>query len=149
MRFDDFGMSLAFDKLQEDAEKKGHELGEDSANFFLRLTKKMGWKAAPPKETIQALLGQYGGRLKRKPGVTPEKEIARRLRARGTFARRWYIQKVEKSRLNIKIWIANTVSYADAPKLAQVVVQAATVVGKSFQRRLTRTAEKIMQGFGK
>lgn len=149
MRFDAKGMSLAFEKMQKDAEKKGNDLAQQQGNLFVRLARKLGWTKAPTRELIGNLLSQYGGRLKRKPGVTPEQEVKRRMRARGTFARRWKIWKIERSRLRIRIWIFNTVTYADVSKLSMVAEQAANQIGQRFQKRLTALASKIMKDFGK
>lgn len=147
MNFDATGLELAFIRLQKSAEKKGRDFAQDQGTFFLRLTRKLGWALTPTKDTLNALLLTYGGRLKRKAGVTPAKEIARRKRARGTFGRRWYIKSVETNKLRIRITIANTVSYADIQKLSVVAVKAAEVVGGRFQNRLKGLAAKIMGDF--
>lgn len=149
MNFDPSGLNRAMDRMQESAEKRGRDFAQDQGTFFLRLTQKIAWTLAPTKDLLQGLLLTYGGRLKRKPGVTPAKEIARRKRARGTFARRWYISKIEKSKYRIRIWISNTVTYADTPRLAEVVKKSAQVVGQRFQKRLIGLAQKITGDFNR
>lgn len=147
MIFDTSGMNRAFDRIKKSAEKRGRDLGQDQGNFFLRMTKKLGWQLAPSKDMLNGLLSSLGGRLKRKPGVSPVQEIARRKRARGTFARRWYISKIEMRPSVIRIWISNTVTYADLPRLAVVVKKSAEIVGGRFQKRLVGMAKKIMGDF--
>ncbi len=130
------------------AQKRGKTLAEDQGNFFLSLTKKMGWKIAPSREELDAVAQRLKWRLKRKKGMSPGKELARRKRARGTFARGWQILKVESLKSRIRIWIGNMVSYAGkVDSERNVSKQAANVVGGRFKSRLDRLAQQATGDF--
>jgi hypothetical protein len=144
LKFDPSGMFRAFDKMSQTANEKGKDLAKDQGKFFLGMTRKISWQEAPSKELFDQLLSRLGGRLKRKPGVRPAKEIQRRKRMRGMFARRWAIHKVENSGYRIRVWIGNPVSYADkAEAKHEPAVQAANIVGRAFNRRLNRLAQQV------
>lgn len=135
-------------KMNENAKSKGKTLAKDQANFFLRLVKKMSWGVAPKRDVFDVLLERFGGRLKRKKGVSPQKEVERRRRARGAFARRWKISKVESEPYRIRIFISNFISYAG--KLEgknHLAERAAGIVGSSFKRKLNRLADQLTKGF--
>ena len=150
MRFGPSGLNQAFDTLQKRAKDQGKDLATKEANFFLSLTRKLGWKAAPTREELDMVARKLKFRLKRKPGVTPAQELARRKRARGTFARGWVMGKIEQSGSRIRIWIVNFVGYSGKVEDEKHVAQtAANVVRADYQGKLNKLASKITSMFGK
>lgn len=136
--------------MEKSAHTQGKTVAEKQGAFFLGLTRKLGWKAAPTRQELDQVAQQLGWRLKRKPGVTAAQELSRRKRARGTFARGWVAGKIEQSGTRIRIWIYNFVDYAkvveDKKHPAQ---QAATMVQREYKSKLQRLAERVTSVFGK
>lgn len=148
MRFDATGMYQAFDRMSKTAQSGGKDLAKDQGYFFLRIAKKLGWEIAPSKEELQGLT-KLGWRIKRRPGVkTPEKEIARRLAARGAYARSWIIEKIESERYRIRIWIKNKTKYSGILESEKhVTKKAADYVGGRFKSKLERLAKQCTASF--
>ena len=144
MIFDTSGLERAFKRMEDGAKKSGKTLAEKQGAVFLGTLKKESWKIAPSRETLTAVAERLKGRLKRKKGVTPAKELARRIRARGTFARGWAITKIESSGFRIRIWMED--SSADSAKvdsLKGVSNKSAEITGKSYKERLDKYASQV------
>jgi hypothetical protein len=132
------------DRMQQAAKDKGKDLAVQQGNFFLRLTRKLGWEAAPSKDDLWEVYRRLKGKLRRKKGKTPLQEIMRRIRARGTFARGWKTDRVENTGTRIRSYIGNAVKYAgivDGEK--KVADRAADTVGGTFKRKLQKLAEQV------
>lgn len=148
--------------MQDRARKKGRGLAIENGKFFVRIARKIGWDSAPTKEELMALPAKYGWKLKRKTlrgqkaawrgaGDAPLwLEVERRIKARGTFAKGWRFMRFEASGTRIRIWIQNTVGYADTiNERDNTAPKAAVYVAKVFQRKLTSLAKELTDGFGK
>ena len=144
MRFDASGLYSAFDRMQENASAKGKDLATVQANDFLSEMKKDGRAIAPTPETLKGVAEKLGWRLRRKKGVSPEKELQRRIRARGTFARFWKIWKTDSEKFRIRIWLID--DGADSAKVdAQkgVSEKAVNASGGRFKSRLNKLADAV------
>jgi hypothetical protein len=148
MRFDPSGLTQAFDRMQKAAKDKGKNLATDQGNFFLRTTRKLGYIVAPSKDDLFAVFRKLGNKIKRKKGVTPMKELMRRIRARGTFARGWKIEKVESSGTRIRIYIGNAVKYAGiVENKERVASRSADIVGAGYKAKLQKLAKQVTSIF--
>lgn len=117
-------------------------------NDFLNEAKKQGREIAPTVETLNAVTQKLKGRLKRKKGVTPAKELSRRIRARGTFARGWFISSVTSEKFRIRIWLTNKSAESgkvDAEK--KVAEKAEKITGRRFKTRLNKLADSVTNKF--
>ena len=134
--------------MRDDAASKGKDLADIQGKDFLNEAKKQGRIIAPTAETLTAKAKQLKGRLKRKPGVSPAKELARRIRAKGTFGRGWFISGITSEKFRIRIWIKN--KSADSEKVDQqkkVSDKAEKASGGRFKTRLNRLAESVTRNF--
>ena len=148
MRFDPSGLTQAFDRMQKAAKDKGKDLAKDQGNFFLRTTRKLGYIVAPSKDDLFAVFRKLGNKIKRKKGVTPLKEVMRRIRARGTFARGWKIERVESSGTRIRIYIGNAVKYAGIVESKErVASRSADIVGAGYKAKLQKLAKQVTSIF--
>tara|TARA_R110000744_G_scaffold60999_3_gene126258 strand:+ start:150 stop:596 length:447 start_codon:yes stop_codon:yes gene_type:complete len=148
MNFDFSGMSQAMDRMRDNAESQGKTLAEKMSSEFLKEIKEQSWQIAPTPQEITAKARELKFRLKRKPGVTPKKELARRIRARGTFARKWKFWKTENKKYSIRIWLIDT--SADSGRVDEekkVSAKAEKITGKKYKSKLDRMASKIFNGF--
>lgn len=148
MRFDPSGMEQAFDRMNERASTKGRTLATEQKWFLFRLLRRFGWAIAPSRELLDEVARRLGGRILRKPGMTPAQELARRKRARGTFARGWEISKVDSKRFSIRIWfINNSTESALVDKKHGVADKACGQAENRFRSKLNRLAESITNSF--
>lgn len=148
MNFDPSGLNQAFDRMRERAASQGKNLADVQGKDFLNEAKKQGRMIAPTAETITAKAVQLRWRLKRKPGVTPAKELTRRIRARGTFAKGWFISNVTSERFRIRIWITNKSAESEkVDQQKQVSDKAEKASGGRFKSRLDRLAESLTRNF--
>lgn len=148
MHFDPSGLYSAFDKLREDASGQGKQLADVLAAGFLKDMKDEGRKIAPTPEELTAKAVELKWRLKRKPGVTPAKELARRIRAKGTFARGWIIAKVESEKFRVRIWLVDRSSQSDKVDTEKKVSdRAEKMTGNKFKTKLDALASKLCGGF--
>jgi hypothetical protein len=148
MRFDTSGLSQAFDKMRSNAESQGKDLAFVMAGQFLNQIRKDSREIAPTTEELNAVAQRLKGRLKRKPGVTPAKELARRQRAKGIFARKWKIDRKETSRNSIKIWLIDTSASSEKVDTKfRVSDKAEKVVGGKFKDRLNKMADNLTRKF--
>ena len=148
MRFDPSGLYGAFDKMRENASKQGKTLADVQTRDFLNEVRKDGRAIAPTPELLKETARKLGWRLKRKPGVSPGRELQRRIRARGTFARGWKLWKVESQKFLIRIWLrddANDSAKVDAMK--GVSEKAVNSTGSKFKRRLDKLADSVTKFF--
>jgi hypothetical protein len=144
IKFDPSGLERAFERMEQTAQAKGKVLATQQGNFFLSVTKRLSRAVAPTPQELFALAQQLKWRLKRKPGVSPQKELKRRIRARGIFARGWKVTKVEQAKYRIRIWIANAVSYAGIVEdKHHTTDKAGKVVGPKFQEKLDLYAKDV------
>jgi hypothetical protein len=148
MRFDPSGLTQAMDRMQQAAKDKGKDLAVQQGNFFLRLTRKLGWEAAPSKDDLWEVYRRLKGKLRRKKGKTPLQEIMRRIRARGTFARGWKIDRVENTGTRIRIHISDPVKYSGIVESRKNVAgRAADTVGSTFKGKLQKLAAQVTSIF--
>ena len=148
MRFDPSGLTQAFDRMQKAAKDKGKDLATEQGNIFLRVTSWLAWTAAPSKDDLWEVFRKLKGRLKRKKGVSPMKELMRRIRARGTFARGWKIDRVESTGTRIRIHISDPVKYAGiVESRVNSADKAATKVGGNYKAKLERLAKQVTSVF--
>jgi len=148
MNFDFSGMTQAMDKMRDNAERQGKTLAEKMSVEFLRDIKAESWKIAPTAETITSKVKELKFRLKRKPGVSPVRELARRIRARGTFARKWKIWKTESQKYSIRIWLIDTATASGlVDEEKKVSTKAEKITGKKYKDKLDQMATNIMNKF--
>jgi hypothetical protein len=148
MKFDPSGLYGAFDRMRDQAASQGKSLATVQGNDFLKEAKTQGRLIAPTPEKITAKAKQLKGRLKRKPGVTPAKELSRRIRARGTFAKGWFISKVDSEKFKIRIWITNkSAESAKVDAQKKVSDKAEKITEKRFKSRLEKLAESVTKTF--
>ena len=130
--------------MEKTAQSKGKDLAVEQGNFFVVMARRLGWTVAPSKDELDAVFQKLRGRLKRKKGVTPLQELARRKRARGTFARGWKLSHIEKKPRAIRIWIGNAVNYAGIVEDEHhTTKKAADVVQDRFKGKLDRLAQQV------
>ena len=148
MNFDMSGMSQAFDRMRDNAEGQGKTLADTLAKGFLKDMKDEGRKIAPTPEELTTTAKQLSWRLKRKTGWTPARELARRIRARGTFARGWKLWKTESEKFRVRIWLIDTSGHsAKVDTEKKVSDRAEKITGKKFQTKLGAMADRIMRAF--
>jgi len=148
MRFDPSGLYAAFDKMRDHAASQGKTLADAQGKDFLNEAKKQGRIIAPTPETLVEKAKSLKWRLRRKKGVTPGKELSRRIRARGTFARGWFISSITSEKFRIRIWITN--KSADSEKVdtqKKVSDKAEKASGGRFKTRLDRLANSVTRNF--
>jgi len=157
IRFDPSGLKGAFDRMAKTAKDKGKDMAGDQAKIFLSMTKKESWKEAPDVGEINKLL-LLGPRLligtgakKTNKGVwtieKAQKEIDRRIRARGTFARNWKITRTESRGFSIRIYIENEVKYAALINERGASHRAAKKTYTKFKSKLDRLAKQSTGAF--
>jgi len=139
----------AFDKMRSMAEKKGKELGRSQARIFLGLVRRNSWKEAPARDELQAVYDRLSWKMRRRKGTkTPEKELKRRIRARGTFARGWRISRVIEQPYRIRIWLEDSVTYAPAVEnKSHPAENAAKTIGGQFKSKLDKYASQVTSAF--
>jgi len=141
-------MYSAFDKMRDQAASKGKDMATVQGADFLNEAKKQGRLIAPTAETLTETAKKLKGRLKRKPGVTPAKELARRIRAKGTFGRGWFISNVTSERFKIRIWITNkSANSAEVDSEKKVSDKAEKASGGRFKIRLDKLASSVTSRF--
>lgn len=148
MKFDPTGLYAAFDKMRDNAAAKGKDLADVQSRDFLITVKQEGRKIAPTPQELYDTAERLKWRLKRKPGVSPQKELKRRIRARGTFARGWQILKIESQKFRIRIWLID--KSAESEKVDQQHKVSDTAEKKSggrFKARLNKLADAITRSF--
>lgn len=148
MKFDPSGLYGAFDKMRDQAASKGKTMADVQGNDFLNEAKKQGRIIAPTAETLTAKAKALKFRLKRKPGVTPAKELARRIRARGTFARGWFISNITSEKFRIRIFITNKSAESEkVDQIKKVSDKAEKATGGRFKKRLETLAKSVTRNF--
>jgi hypothetical protein len=148
MNFDMSGMSRAFDRMRENAERKGKDLAQVQAKDFLGVLKREGRAIAPTADRIVSDVRQANFKIKRKAGTTVSQEIKRRIRAIGTFGRSWMIEKVTSQRFVIRIWMINKSNESlKVDNKKGVSDRAGKLSGNRFKSRLNRMADSIMGRF--
>jgi len=148
MRFDPSGLNRAFDKMRDQAASKGKTMADVQGKDFLNEAKKQGRIIAPTPETITATAKRLKGRIKRKPGISPGKELARRIRARGTFARGWFISNITSEKFKIRIWITNKSAESEkVDQIKKVSDKAEKATGGRFKSRLNKLADSLTNKF--
>lgn len=134
--------------MNDRAHSQGRELVDVVGAEFLKVIRDEGRKIAPTPDELTATAKKIGWRLRRKPGVSPGKELARRIRSRGTFARKWQKWKTEGSRTRFIIWLIDLA--ADSEKVDRnnkVSNRASAITTKAFQNRLNKMADKLASMF--
>lgn len=153
MKFDSTQLLNGLDKMRADVAKEGRSLAIEQGDFFARMARKIGWSIAPSKEKLDAVAVSLGSRMKRRVMKNGRRasfaqELNFRKRARGMFAKGWFVAKVETAGSTIRIWIVNLVDYAGTVNEGKHVAErAADVVGQSFNRKLKKSAQSVCDGF--
>jgi len=148
MKFDPSGLYGAFDKMRDNAASKGKTLADTQGKDFLNEAKKQGRLIAPTPEKLTAKAKELGRRIKRKKGTTPAKELSRRIRARGTFARGWFISKITSEKFRIRIWITNKSENSESvDQQKKVSDKAEKSMGGRFKKRLDGLAKSVTSKF--
>ena len=144
MKFDPSGLLRAFDRMEKAAQSKGKDLAVQQGDFFNSMARKLGWQLAPSKDVLFGIYRKMKGRLKRKKGVTALQELARRQRARGTFARGWHVMKVESTRSRFRVWIGNNKNSAGIVEdKFHSAKTAARIVQRQLQGKMERFAKQV------
>lgn len=148
MRFDPSGLTQALDQMNDRAKSQGKDLVDVLAQGFLKDIKAEGWKIAPTPEELVDTAKKLKWKLKRKPGVTPAKELSRRIRAKGTFARKWKRWKEESYSNGFRIWLIDTAGESDkVDKAKGVSDRAEKITGRKFKSKLDAMASRITSMF--
>ena len=136
------------DKMRDNAERQGKTLAEKMSYEFLKDIKDESWKIAPTAQKITAKAQELKFRLKRKRGVSAIQELRRRIRARGTFARKWKIWKVESQKYSIRIWLIDTATGSGiVDEQKKVSNKAEKITGKKYKDKLDQLANNLMSKF--
>lgn len=148
-------LGAALDKMREDALKQGKDFAKKESNFFLRVMRKISWESAPSRQTLYSVYNRLAGEGKlwsmiRRGGTkTPEAELERRLRARGTFARRWFVASItQPSKWRIRILLVDKATYSS--QIAErdgTVEKAKTKTLQNWKSKLDRVASSITRRF--
>jgi len=134
--------------MRDQAASKGKTMADVQGKDFLNEAKKQGRIIAPTPETITATAKRLKGRIKRKPGISPGKELARRIRARGTFARGWFISNITSEKFKIRIWITNKSAESEkVDQIKKVSDKAEKATGGRFKSRLNKLADSLTNKF--
>ena len=134
--------------MRDTAANQGKTLADVLAKGFLADMKAEGWKVAPTPQTIIDKAKSLKWKLKRKPGVTPAAELARRIRAIGTFARNWKIVRTESEKYRIRIWLMDSSSQSDKVDTEKKVSDRAEKITRNkFKTKLDAMASRITGGF--
>lgn len=148
MRFDPSGLYAALDKMNDNAKTQGRDLVDVLAQGFLKDIKAEGREIAPTPEELVATAKKLKWRLKRKPGVTPAKELSRRIRAKGTFAREWKRWKEERYAGGFRIWLVDMAGDSDkVDKKKGVSDRAEKITGRKFKSKLNTLADRLTSNF--
>lgn len=134
--------------MREQASSQGKTMASVQGRDFLNEAKKQGREIAPTPEKLNAVAQKLRGRLLRKPGVTPAKELARRIRARGTFAKGWFISNITSEAFRIRIWLTNKSAESGKVDMQKKVSdKAEKITGRRFKTRLDALARTITRTF--
>jgi len=148
MNFDFSGMTQAMDKMRDNAERQGKTLAGKMSYVFLNDIKAESKLITPTAEKITAKARELKLRLKRKPGVSAVRELSRRIRARGTFEKRWKIWKVEGQKYSIRIWLINMSAESETvDDQKKVSAKAEKITGKKYKDKLNDMATSILNRF--
>ncbi len=149
MRFDYSGMMSALDKMEKASRKESGTMLYEFAGVFEKSLQSESFRVQPDKMDIMIVRTIYGNRIRRKPGVTPQKEIARRIRAIGTFRKGWDTGKLEI----VDSWIYR-INYMNRASNSAIVDALKGVSGKSknatrskFQKSMDGLIKKITSAF--
>lgn len=142
-------LGTALSKLKADAHKEGKTLAKKESNVFLRIMKRVSWQSAPTRETINSVYERLGWKMKRRRGTkTPEAERDRRLRARGTFARAWFVVSVSEVGSRIRILLKDKAEYSSEIADRDGTIQKAQQrTLRGWGNKLNRVAKKLAGNF--
>ena len=144
LRLDISGLERAFEKMQDDASRHGKDMATEQAGFFLRKLKSESRKITPSVEKLVNVATSLGWRLKRKTGVTPAKELKRRIRSRFTFARQWKITSVTERKFGIRIHYANFAAESlKVDNRTQISENVSSSTKSRFKAKLDKLADRI------
>lgn len=148
MRFEHSALSNALYRMRKNTEKESRKLASKQGNIFVRIARKISWQHAPDPAEIAGLLEKLHGRIKRKPGYTPQMEIGRRILKIGTLARNWRFWKVERGIGSIKVWIRDNANYSKVVDDRQgLLKQAVSQVRNTLKRGMDETVKKVTSDF--
>ena len=135
--------------MEESAKREGKTMTEKQGEFFIKIAKAQGWLIAPSPETIINKVKSLKGRIRHyKKGSTVQQELQRRIRARGTFARKWVTTKIESVGFSIRIWVMNKSAFSEVvDNEKHVFDKSASIAQRGFKDRLGKLADKITSSF--
>ena len=142
-------LGAALNKLRDDAHKEGRTLAKKESNVFLRIMKRVSWQSAPTREEITSVYERLGWRMKRRKGTkTPEAERDRRLRARGTFARAWFVVSVSEAGSRIRILLKDKANYStEIAERDGTIEKAQQRTLRGWGNKLNSVAKKLAGNF--
>ena len=142
-------LGAALSKLKADAHKEGRTLAKQESNVFLRIMKRISWQSAPTREEINTVYARLGWKMKRRKGTkTPEAERDRRLRARGTFARAWFVVSVSEAGSRIRILLKDKANYStEIAERDGTIEKAQQRTLRGWGSKLNRVAKKLAGNF--
>ena len=145
----------AMNALRDRAQKEGKDFGKKEASIFLTIMRRVSWKSAPSRDTIQAVYDRlyHEGRrwfmVRRGNSKTPEEELQRRFKARGTFARRWFVASVTNpSPWRIRILLVDKATYSS--QIAErdgTIPKAQNIALGKWESKLNRLAHILTGRF--
>jgi hypothetical protein len=149
MRFDPSGFDSAFDRMEETAKRGGRTVAEQQGQFFIKIAKAQGWLIAPSTQTIIEKVKSLKGRIRHyKKGSTVKQELDRRIRARGTFARKWVTTKIESVGFSIRIWVMNKSAFSEiVDKQKHVFDKSAEMAKSGYKAKLDKLADQTTKAF--
>lgn len=135
--------------MEQTAQREGKTMTEKQGEFFIKIAKAQGWLIAPNPQTIIDKVKSLKGRIRHyKKGSTVQQELQRRIRARGTFARKWVTTRIESVGFSIRIWVMNKSAYSEIVDRQKGVFDKSKAIAQSgFRDRLNKLADKITKNF--
>lgn len=124
--------------MRSDAQQQGKQFGRQQSTIFLRIMRRISWESAPSRAELDAVYHRFGWRMIRRQGTrTPEQELARRKRVRGTFARRWFVASVSDLGSRIRILLVDRANYSEE------IARRDNTVARAQQRTLRGWGDKL------
>jgi len=134
--------------MRKSAEKESRKLARSQGNFFVRIARKISLLHAPDPIEILDLPQKLHGHIKRKPGVTIEQEIGRRILQIGLLAKNWRFWKVEETTGRTRVWIRDMVNYSKTVDDKQGLSKQATqIASKSLKKGTDKVMKKTVKDF--
>jgi hypothetical protein len=149
MRFDGSAINRALEKMEKLQKKKGKIMMKKHGRFFVNRTRRVAREHMPTPAIITAEAQVLGNRIKRRgKAKTAAQELARRIKAIGLFARGWRFWKFDTPKDHIRLWIHDTIGYAESQdsKYSPSVIAADQLRGE-FAAKMQRMMDEIAKEF--